>query len=92
MFVQSETGSTGGRVLTSDKQHEQPKGLRAKLCLRLARLFLTDTLRQYGFRSESHTRFDSDEEYVADRVEQTRVYQELFRSFCTYEGKMVPEI
>ena len=60
-----------------------PKGIAAKACLKLARLFLTGPLKRFGFRQESITRFDSMCEYIQDRVIQIKDYITLFRPYTT---------
>jgi ubiquinone/menaquinone biosynthesis C-methylase UbiE len=68
------------------------RGFRARSCLGLARMFLKGPLKRFGFRKESITRFDSNEEWVADRIEQIDEYQRLFKPFCSFEGKKVLEL
>lgn len=70
----------------------QALGLRAKFCLNLARLFLSGPLKRYGFRNDVNTRFESMNEWMADRVEQIEEYEHLFKPFCAFEGKTVLEL
>ncbi len=70
----------------------QPKGLSAGLCLAISRLFLTGSLKRFGFRKEEITRFDTMENWVADRVEQIEEYVRLFRPFASFEGKTVLDL
>jgi SAM-dependent methyltransferase len=68
-------------------------GLSAKICLAASKLFLSNgPLKRFGFRKDEITRFDSMENYVADRVEQITEYQELFKPFVSFEGKTVLEL
>src|SRR5262245_4938242 len=55
------------------------QGLSANLCLAMAKVFLDGPLKRFGFRKKEITRFDSMENYVADRVEQIDDYARLFR-------------
>ncbi len=69
------------------------EGLSAKVCLSLSKLFLSGgPLKRFGFRKDEITRFDSMENYVADRVEQINDYQELFKPFADFEGKTILEL
>jgi 2-polyprenyl-3-methyl-5-hydroxy-6-metoxy-1,4-benzoquinol methylase len=70
----------------------QAHGLHAKLCLNMARLFLTGPLKRYGFRNDVNTRFERMNEWMADRVEQIEEYEHLFKPFCAFEGKTVLEL
>jgi hypothetical protein len=68
-------------------------GLSARVCLRVSKLFLNKgLLKRFGFRKNEITRFDTMENYVADRVEQIGEYQELFSPFVSFEGKTVLEL
>jgi SAM-dependent methyltransferase len=81
--------------LTLDAPLSSPprlKGFSARLCLKLSNLFLSGPLKRYGFRNESNTRFDTMDHWEADRVEQIEDYQNLFKQFCTFEGKTVLEL
>jgi SAM-dependent methyltransferase len=62
------------------------------MCYRLAQTFLRGPLKRFGFRNSANARFDSAEQYVADRVEQIEDYQALFSSFSSFAGKTVLEI
>lgn len=78
-----------------EKINTVPKinGLSPKVCLAISKLFLGNgPLRRFGFRKSEITRFDSMENYVADRVEQIEEYQELFKPFASFEGKTVLEL
>lgn len=67
--------------------------LSVKVCLAASKLFLKNgALKRFGFRKDEITRFDSMENYVADRVEQISEYQELFNPFVSFEGKTVLEL
>lgn len=66
------------------------RGLAPRVCLQLARLFLTSPLKRFGFRAAP--RFESDSEYVADRVDQTGEYRELFNRFTHFAGKTVLDL
>src|SRR5262249_32190367 len=67
-------------------------GMSRKACLGMSYLFTKTFLKRFGFRTESITRFDSMDNYVADRVEQISEYKELFRPYCAFEGNTVLEI
>jgi SAM-dependent methyltransferase len=69
-----------------------PKGASRKVCLGMAYLFTKTFLKRFGFKTESITRFDSMDNYIADRVEQINEYKELFRPYCAFEGNTVLEI
>lgn len=58
----------------------------------MSKLFLNGSLKQFGFRKAEITRFDSMQNYVADRVEQISDYLRLFRPFVSFEGKTVLEL
>ena len=69
------------------------KGISAKVCLTVSKLFLSNgPLKQFGFRKSEITRFDTMENYVADRVEQIGEYRELFSPFVSFAGKTVLEL
>src|SRR5262245_43399550 len=68
------------------------QGLSANLCLAMAKVFLDGPLKRFGFRKKEITRFDSMENYVADRVEQIDDYARLFRPFASFAGKTVLEL
>lgn len=67
-------------------------GISAKACLAVSRLFLTGSLKRFGFRKEEITRFDTMENRIADRVEQIEEYVQLFRPFSAFEGKTVLDL
>jgi ubiquinone/menaquinone biosynthesis C-methylase UbiE len=68
-------------------------GLAPNLCLAVSKLFLKNgALKRFGFRKAEVTRFDSMENYVADRTEQISEYQTLFRPFVSFGGKTVLEV
>lgn len=68
------------------------KSLSSKLCHKMALLFLKTPLKRFGFRTPSITRFDSNENYVEDRVSEIKAYRELFSRFTSFEGKTVMEL
>src|SRR5262245_926194 len=68
------------------------QGLSANLCLAIAKLFLNGPLNRFGFRKQEITRFESMENYVADRVGQIDDYARLFRPFASFAGKTVLEL
>ena len=70
----------------------KPKGLSANACLAVSKLFLTGALKRFGFRKEEITRFDTMENWVADRVEQIEEYVRLFRPFTAFQGKTVLDL
>lgn len=68
-------------------------GLSPRICLAVSKLFLGNgPLKRFGFRKAEITRFETMENYVADRVEQIEEYQELFKPFASFEGKTVLEL
>jgi ubiquinone/menaquinone biosynthesis C-methylase UbiE len=67
-------------------------GVGANACLAVSRLFLTGSLKRFGFRKEEITRFDTMENWVADRVEQIEEYVQLFKPFTSFEGKTVLDL
>src|ERR1700755_1932200 len=70
----------------------QLKGFSRHACLAISNLFTSTPLKKFGFKTETITRFDSMENYISDRVEQIDDYQQLFKQFCSFEGKTVLEI
>src|ERR1700755_305098 len=70
----------------------QLKGFSRHACLAISNLFTNSPLKKFGFKTETITRFDSMENYISDRVEQIDDYQQLFKQFCSFEGKTVLEI
>jgi SAM-dependent methyltransferase len=62
------------------------------LCYTLAVSFLKPPLKRFGFRSPLITRFDSMDNYVADRVSALREYTELFDPFVSFKDKTVLEL
>jgi ubiquinone/menaquinone biosynthesis C-methylase UbiE len=67
-------------------------GLSANACLAVSKLFLNGSLKRFGFRKEEITRFDTMENWVADRVEQIEEYEQLFRPFTSFAGKTVLDL
>jgi SAM-dependent methyltransferase len=65
--------------------------LSAHLCYGLAVAFL-GPLRRLGSRTPAITRFDSDENYFAQRVADTSHYRELFARHVSFEGKTVLDL
>ena len=70
----------------------QVRGLPEHLCLAISKLFLSGPLKRFGFRKDEIARFDSTQQYVADRVEQIDDYIALFRPFVSFNGKTVCEL
>jgi ubiquinone/menaquinone biosynthesis C-methylase UbiE len=68
------------------------RGLRQRACYALASAFLRPPLRRFGFRTPAITRFDSNEEWVADRVAEVSAYRQLFGKFTAFEGKTVLDL
>jgi SAM-dependent methyltransferase len=66
--------------------------LAQKLCYALAVSFLKPPLKRLGFRSPVITRFDSMENYVADRVSSLHEYIDLFDPFVSLKNKTVLEL
>lgn len=68
-------------------------GFSPNLCLAVSKLFLKNgALNRFGFRKAEITRFDSMENYIADRTEQIDEYLKLFRPFVSFTDKTVLEI
>ena len=65
--------------------------LTESICYNLALAFL-GPLKRLGSRTPSITRFNSNEEYFAQRVADTSHYQELFEPFVKFEGKTVLDL
>jgi len=61
------------------------------LCYNVAVAFL-GPLKSLGSRTPSITRFDSNEEYFAQRVADTSRYRKLFEPFVKFEGKTVLDL
>lgn len=62
-----------------------------QLCYGLAVAFL-GPLRKYGARTPAITRFDSDENWVGQRMAETTHYRELFSPHVSFEGKTVLDL
>jgi len=65
--------------------------LSAQLCYGLAVAFL-GPLRKLGSRTPAITRFDSDQNYFAQRVADTSHYRKLFAPHVSFEGKTVLDL
>lgn len=64
-----------------------------KLCLALSRSFMNGSLARFGLRRRAPgARFESSENYLADRVSNVEIYRQLFSEFCTFSGKTVLEL
>jgi SAM-dependent methyltransferase len=64
-----------------------------KLCLAMTRLFTTGPLRRFnGIERAPGKRYESSENYLADRVANIGDYQKLFGPFSDFEGKTVLEL
>lgn len=63
----------------------------SQLCYGLAVAFL-GPLRKYGARTPAITRFDSDEQWVGQRVAETTQYRQLFSPHVSFEGKTVLDL
>jgi ubiquinone/menaquinone biosynthesis C-methylase UbiE len=71
----------------------KPSGLGPNVCLAISKLFLKNgALGRFGFRKAELRRFDSMENYIADRTEQIDDYLTLFRPFVSFTDKTVLEI
>lgn len=69
------------------------RGVSDRLCLGLARLFLTGPLAKLGFRhGPAARRFGSHEAYVSDRRGHVESYRALFNEFCSFAGKTVLDL
>ena len=68
-------------------------GFAPRLCLALARAFTSGPLRRFSLRRRAPgARFESQENYVADRVSGVERYQELFGEFGAFTGKTVLDL
>lgn len=65
--------------------------LPASLCYGLATAFL-GPLRKFGSRTPAIKRFESNEQYFAQRVADTSHYRKLFSPFVSFEGKTVLDL
>jgi len=78
---------------TSIPTPQTVRGTKTKVCLAVSKLFLKNgPLKRFGFRKDEITRFDSMDNYVAERVEQINDYVELFSPYVTFAGKTVLEL
>jgi len=69
------------------------QGTSTKACLAVSKLFLKNgPLRQFGFRKQEITRFDSMDDWFTDRVEQINEYSTLFDPYVSFEGKTVLDL
>lgn len=69
------------------------RGLSERLCLALARAFTTGPLRAFSLRRRApNARFESVENYVADRVSGVETYRRLFSEFSPFAGRTVLEL
>lgn len=85
---------SSNNVSTMQNTHvPQVTGLSANVCLAISKLFLNNgPLKQYGFRKAEITRFDTMENWIADRVEQIDEHADLFKPFVSFAGKTVFEL
>lgn len=64
-----------------------------KICLAIARPFLSGRLRRFGLRyGPLGARFDSDQNYINDRMSNIETYRGLFARFARFSGKSVAEL
>jgi SAM-dependent methyltransferase len=69
------------------------KGPAAHVCLGVTKLFTTWPLRRFNSRTRAPgQRFETSENYLADRVANVLDYRELFSEFATFESKTVLEV
>jgi SAM-dependent methyltransferase len=69
------------------------QGAAGKLCLGLTHLFTKGPLRRFNARDRAPgKRFESTENYVADRVSNVSDYQKLFSQFTSFREKTVLEL
>lgn len=68
------------------------RGVRRRAAHALATAFLRPPLKRFGFRTPSVTRFDSMEEWTADRLTEVEGYRRLFAPFARFEGKTVLDL
>ncbi len=66
--------------------------LSKQLCYLLAILFLKPPLKQFGYRTDKITRFDSVDAWIADRVADVSAYQRLFRPYAEFKGRTVMDL
>ena len=68
-------------------------GLSIRLCRALCRAFSTGPLKSLGMRQRAvGGRFESAQQYVAERVANIEDYRKVFGSLCSFEGKTVMEL
>lgn len=68
------------------------RGLRRRAAHCLATAFLRPPLKRFGFRTPAVTRFDSMEEWTADRLTEVTAYRRLFGRFASFGGKTVLDL
>src|SRR4051812_3516434 len=69
------------------------KGFAAATCWGLTRMFMNPPLNRFNLRNKAlGERFESAENYVADRLSNVEGYRELFFPFVSFEGKRVLEL
>src|SRR2546422_3763630 len=67
--------------------------LAASVCLAMTRLFTNGPLRKFNVIERAlGNRFETKENYVADRVSNVSDYRRLFQPFVKFEGKTVLEL
>lgn len=66
--------------------------LAVRLCLGLVWLFRHTPLRRFALRPEKTTRYNSTDDYIADRLTAVPEYKALFSPFTSFEGKVVAEL
>jgi SAM-dependent methyltransferase len=70
---------------------QTPRPLAVRACLGLVWLFNHTPLRRLSIR-QGHPRFDSYDNYIADRTGSMAEYHALFSDVCSFRGKVVAEL
>ena len=85
--------SSNKSSIIADRSVPPISGVSANVCLAFSKLFLNKgPLKRFGFRKAEITRFDSMDDWIADRVEQIDEHHDLFKPFVSFAGKTVFEL
>jgi SAM-dependent methyltransferase len=72
---------------------ERDRGVAEKLCLGVSKLFLKPPLSRLSLRNRAlGRRFETNENYISDRISNIEDYRKLFSGYCSFEGKVVAEL
>jgi SAM-dependent methyltransferase len=76
-----------------DMNRIQIDSIPGKVCLAMTQLFAQGPLRRFSIRTRAPgQRFESNENYLADRISNIEDYRKLFGPFSAFEGKTVLEL